>query len=50
MIAPRSFEIKAAASSHNAAAFCFFALRAAPNPEELRMAMSGITISDGGIV
>lgn len=26
------------------------ALKAAPNPEELRMSMSGITISDGGIV
>ena len=26
------------------------ALKAAPNPEELRMAMSGITVSDGGIV
>jgi twitching motility protein PilT len=26
------------------------AMRAAPNPEELRMGMSGITISDGGIV
>jgi twitching motility protein PilT len=26
------------------------ALKAAPNPEEMRMAMSGITVSDGGIV
>jgi hypothetical protein len=26
------------------------ALNAAPNPEELRMAMRGISISDGGIV
>ncbi len=26
------------------------ALKAAPNPEELRMSMSGITVSDGGIV
>jgi twitching motility protein PilT len=26
------------------------ALKAAPNPEELRMAMSGISITDGGIV
>ena len=26
------------------------ALKAAPNPEELRMAMSGITVSEGGIV
>ena len=26
------------------------ALKNAPNPEELRMLMSGITISDGGII